>query len=146
MTRLERHAVLAELVGEPGDAERGMPEHAGGDAGLLDLRIAVHDAADPAQIDSERPDRPAADDDAGSGAVVGNGVENLARILQSRIDDLERRHDIFGGAQHIGQPDAGPVSGLPRMKASSTSTRGRQKFSCGTRAPSAIIMLSSRWP
>src|SRR5271167_3243977 len=75
MARLERHAMRAQLVGEPGDAERRMAEHAGGDAGLLDLRVTVHDAADPAQIDVERTDRPAADDDAGGGAVVGYGVE-----------------------------------------------------------------------
>ena len=80
-----------------------MAEHAGGDAGLLDLGVAVHDAADPAQIDVQRSDRPAADDDAGGGAVVGHGVENLARVLQPRIDDLDRRHDIFGRAQHVGQ-------------------------------------------
>src|SRR5271166_732511 len=55
MAGLERDAVLAELVGKPGDAERRMAEHAGGDAGLLDSRIAIHDAADPAQIDLERP-------------------------------------------------------------------------------------------
>src|ERR1051326_2539806 len=47
---IERDAVLAELVGEPGDAERRMAEHAGGDAGLLDLGVALPDAADPAQI------------------------------------------------------------------------------------------------
>ncbi len=112
MADFQRHAVLAELVGEPSDAERGMAEHAGGDAGLLDLRIAIHDAADPAQIDIERPDRPAADDDAGRGAVVGDGVENLALVLQSRIDDLDRRHDIFGRAQHFGQTDAGTAQRL----------------------------------
>src|SRR5215831_7053985 len=45
---LERHAALSEAVREPGHAERGMPEHAGGESGLLDLGIAIHDAADPA--------------------------------------------------------------------------------------------------
>src|SRR5580692_8645433 len=54
---LERHAVLAELVGEPGHAESRMAEHAGGDAGLLDLGVAIHDTADPAQVDVHRPDR-----------------------------------------------------------------------------------------
>src|SRR6202042_1466851 len=88
MAGLERHAVGAELVGKPGDAERRMAEHAGGDAGLLDLGVAVHDAADPAQIDVHRPDRPAADDDAGGGAVVRHSVEYLAWILQPCIDDL----------------------------------------------------------
>src|SRR6202161_2791022 len=109
---LQRDAVLAELVGEPGDAERRMTEHAGGDAGLLDLGIAVHDAADPAQVDVHRPDRPDADHDAGGGALVRYGVEYLARSLQPRIDDFERRHDIFGGAQHVGQADAGALERL----------------------------------
>src|SRR5580704_6967904 len=90
MTGLERNLVLAELVGEPGDAERGMAEHAGSDAGLFDLGVAIHNAADPAQIDLQRTDRPAADDNTGGGAVVGHGVENLARILQPRVDDLDR--------------------------------------------------------
>src|SRR5262245_19415207 len=50
MAGLERHTQRAELVGEPGDAERGMAEHASSDAGLLDLGVAIHDAADPAQV------------------------------------------------------------------------------------------------
>src|SRR3984885_4914653 len=60
MAGLERDAVLAELVGEPGNAERRMAEHAGGNAGLLDLGILVHDAADPAQVDVHGADRPPA--------------------------------------------------------------------------------------
>src|SRR5262249_29978080 len=80
MPDIESDAVLAELVGEPSDAERRMAEHPGGDPGLLDFGIAVHDAADPAQIDIERADRPATDHDAGGSAVVGDGVENLARV------------------------------------------------------------------
>src|ERR1700691_1832498 len=79
MADIERHAVLAELVGEPRHAERGMAEHAGGDAGLLDLRVAIHDAADPAQVDLQRPDRPAADNDARRGAVGRHGVEYFSR-------------------------------------------------------------------
>src|SRR5215831_13601206 len=106
MAGLERHAVAAELVGEPGDAEGRMAEHAGRDAGLLDLRILVHDAADPAQVDLERPDRPPADHDAGGGAVVGHRVEDLALVLDARVDDLDRRYHAFGGAQHVGQADA----------------------------------------
>src|SRR5581483_8919066 len=54
MAGLEGNAVRPELVGEPGDAERRVAEHAGGDTGLLDLGIAIHDAADPAQIDFQR--------------------------------------------------------------------------------------------
>src|SRR5512142_2571896 len=37
---LEGVPVRADLISEPGDAERGMPEHAGGKPGLLDLGIA----------------------------------------------------------------------------------------------------------
>ena len=40
MAGLERGADAAELVGEPGHAERRMTEHAGGEPGLLDLGIA----------------------------------------------------------------------------------------------------------
>src|SRR5258708_22673612 len=54
MPRLERGADAAELVGEPGDAERRMAKHAGGQTRLFDLGVTVHDAADPAQIDIQR--------------------------------------------------------------------------------------------
>ena len=40
-----------ELVGQPGDAARGMVEDSGGDAGLLDRLVAVEQRADPAQVD-----------------------------------------------------------------------------------------------
>ena len=53
-----------------------------------------------------RPDRPAADHDAGGRAVVRDRVEDLALVLQARVDDLDRRHDVFGRAQHVGQADA----------------------------------------
>ncbi len=59
-----------------------------------------------------RPDRPAAEGDAGGGAVVGDGVDDLARVLDARVDDLDRRDDIFGGAQHVGQADARPLQPL----------------------------------
>src|SRR5712692_4121879 len=91
-----------------------MAEHTSGDAGLLDLGIAVHDAADPAQVDIERADRPATDHYPGGGAIVRDRVENLARVLQPRIDDLDRRYDIFSGAQHIGQPDPGAAQRLAK--------------------------------
>jgi hypothetical protein len=81
VARLERDPVACELVGEPRHAQRGMTEHAGGNPGLLDLGILVHDAADPAQVDVERPDRPTTDDDPGRRPIVGDRVENLARVL-----------------------------------------------------------------
>ena len=55
---------------------------------------------------SSGPDRPTANGDARRRAVVRDRVENLARILQARIDDLDRGNDVFGGAQHLGQPHA----------------------------------------
>ena len=51
--------------------------------------------------------RSAADHDPRRCPIVGNGIEDFALVLQARIDDLDRRHDIFSGAQHIGQADAG---------------------------------------
>ena len=106
--------MLSELVGKPGNAQRRMPEHAGGKARLLDLAVAVHDAADPAQVDVHRPNRPPAGDDAGRGAVVGNRVEDLARVLHAGIDDLERGDHVFGGAQHVGQANPGALERLRR--------------------------------
>ena len=112
MAGLERVAKLANLVGEPGNAERRMAEHAGGETRLLDFGILVHDAADPAQVDIQRTDRTAAERDAGGGAVVGHRVDDLARIGEPRINDLDRRDHIFGGAQHVGEADARPFKPL----------------------------------
>src|SRR5262249_20319745 len=84
--------VGGDLVRRPGDTECRMAEHAGGDPSLLDLGVTVHDAANPAQVDLHRPDRATAHGDAGGGAVVRDGVEDFARVLEAGIDDLERRH------------------------------------------------------
>ena len=142
MAGLEPHTQRAELVGEPGDAERGMAEHAGGDAGLLDLGIAIHDAADPAQVDIERPDRPAADDDAGRRPVVGDGVEDLARVLQARIDDLDRRHHILGRAQHVGEAHAGAAQ-RPAEDEGDLRSRpaARSSAQCAMRAPRKTLTI-----
>jgi hypothetical protein len=102
-----------------------MAEHAGGNPGLLDLRIFVHDAADPAQVDVERLDRPAADDDAGGRPVVRDRVENLARVLEPpTISIAGTTYSV--ARRTLASPTPGPFSGVPRMKASSISTRGRQ--------------------
>src|SRR5262249_21138259 len=112
MTGLERDAVAGELVGEPGYPERGMPEHASGHSGLLDLGILVHDAADPAQVDVKRTNRAAADDNSGGCTIIRNRIEDLARVLQPRVDDLYCRYHVFGRAQHLGKTDTGPFEGL----------------------------------
>src|SRR2546422_5900658 len=112
VTGFERHATFSQPVGEPGDAERRMAEHARGEARLLDLGVAVHDAAGPAQVHFHRADRAAADDDAGRRAVVGNGVENLARVDDTRIDDLHCGYHVLGRVQHVGEPDSRAFQGL----------------------------------
>jgi hypothetical protein len=110
------------LVGEPGHAERRVTQHSGGQTGLLDLRIAVHDAPHPAQIDIHRSNWPPAHRDAGRGAVIRNCIDDLALILQARIDDFDRSV----ARKTSVRPTPGPANRLPMMKASSTSTRGLQ--------------------
>src|SRR5581483_11230247 len=105
MPGLHRVAVLADLVGEPSDAERGMAEHAGSQAGLLDFGIAVHDAADPAQIDIHRPDWTSAR--RASTISIAGMTYSVARSTSAK-------------------PTPGPCRRLLMMKASSTSTRGLQ--------------------
>ena len=51
---------------------------------------------------------------------------DLALVLDAGVDDLDRRDDVFGGAQHFGETDAGPEQALAHDEASSTSTRGLQ--------------------
>src|SRR5690606_36835171 len=112
MARFKRVAVLADLVGKPGDTECRVAENARRQSGLLDLGIAVHDAADPAQVDIERPDGATAEGDTGGGAVVGNGIDDHPGVLQPRIDDFDGGNYVFGGAQHFGETYTGAVQPL----------------------------------
>ena len=100
------------LLASQATPSAGWPSTPAAKPGLFDLGIAVHDAADPAQVDIHRSDRPTAKRDAGSGTVVGDGVDNSALILDAGVDDLDRRHHVFGGAQHVGQADAGTLQAL----------------------------------
>ena len=79
-----------------------MAEHAGGEP-CFSISEFLYMCPDPAQIDIERPNWPAAQRDAGGGAVVGDGIDDPALILEPRIDDLNCRNDIFGGAQYVWQ-------------------------------------------
>src|SRR5690606_17772996 len=97
---------------EPGDAHRGMAENAGRHAGLLDIGVAIHDAADPPEIDVHGPDRATADHQAGRSAAVGHGGASLARVLHARVDDLDCGHHVLRGAQHVEQADAGALERL----------------------------------
>src|SRR5213592_1455376 len=67
---VEKLALGGQPVGEPGHAVGGMVEDAGGDAGLLDLAVAKQQRANPAQVEIERPNGPAADDERRIGGVV----------------------------------------------------------------------------
>src|SRR5262245_8449587 len=104
----ERMPLWANFVGEPGDAKCRMTQHPGSQTRFFDLRIPVHDATDPAQVDIHGPNRPTAHCDTGRGAVVRNGIDDLALVLQARIDDLNRGNHVFGRAQYVGQTHAGP--------------------------------------
>src|SRR6266702_2687893 len=65
VTGFERRAHLPQFVREPGDAQGRMAENACGEPRLLDLGIAVHDSAHPAQVRFHRADRAPADDEIG---------------------------------------------------------------------------------
>jgi hypothetical protein len=85
-----------------------MVQHAGGKSGLFQLAVAKAERADPAQIGFERPDRPAAEHDAGVRSVVGDSVVDLARRLgggidafDARVQDFQRRHHEIGRIQHV---------------------------------------------
>jgi hypothetical protein len=75
-----------------------MAEHAGGDAGLLDLGIAVHDAADPAQVDVERTGRPPITTPA---AAPLSAIKILVRILQAHGPRHERAGPFDGSVLKI---------------------------------------------
>src|SRR5689334_837467 len=99
-------AVRSDFVGKPGNAERGMAKNARGEPGFLDFGVAVHDAADPTQIDIHRTDRTTAHRNTGSGAVIRNSVDDLALILEARVNDLDRRDHVLGRPQNVSKTDA----------------------------------------
>src|ERR1700687_465857 len=102
-----------------------MAEHASGDAGLLDLGIAVHDATDPAQIDIERTDRPPITIPAA--APLSETVSKILRGSCSRASTISIAGTTYSVARSTsGSPIPGPRNGLPSTKASSISTRGTQ--------------------
>src|SRR6185437_13225526 len=101
VSRFKRVPMRANLVGEPGNAESRMTEYSGSQARLLDFGIAIHDAPDPSQIDVQRTNRPAAHSDAGGRPVVGDRINDLARVLDTRIHNFDRRHYISGRFQNI---------------------------------------------
>jgi hypothetical protein len=87
-----------------------MIENAGGNAGLLDLAVAKQQRADPAQVEIERADRAATDDQRRIRGIVGNRVHHLARRLGLGVDavhpglqNFERRRDVVGSVEHVEQ-------------------------------------------
>jgi hypothetical protein len=85
-----------------------MALHAGGQAGLFDRAVLAQDGAAPGQVDLARMHLAAAEDDAGVGGVVADGVVDLAHhlgvaveLLDARVDDLDGRRHVVGGGQHL---------------------------------------------
>ena len=85
-----------------------MVEHAGGKPGLFQLAVTIAQRADPAQVGIQRPQRAAAEHDAGVGGIVGDGVEDLSRRLGYGIDPLDpgvqyfqRGDDEIGRVEHV---------------------------------------------
>ena len=90
-----------ELVREPGDARGGVVEHAGGDAGLLDLAVAVEQRRAPSAGRSRRAACASPPSTiAPIGGVVGDRVDDRAALeLDVRVEDLERGHGVVDRAR-----------------------------------------------
>ena len=89
MPRLKRYTEPADFISEPRNAHGRMAQNTRGEAGFLDFRISIHDPASSAQIYFGRSRRPAARYNARRSRVIRNGVKNLARVLDARVDDLD---------------------------------------------------------
>ena len=91
-----------QFIGQPSNAHRWVVEHGRGDAGVFDGFVAVEQGRDPPQIHGVRCDGVAAIDHGAKRGVVGDGIDDGAAFhLNARRQNLERRHDVFGRAQHI---------------------------------------------
>src|SRR5690606_30533114 len=67
---------------------------------------------DPAQVDVHGPDYAAAQHNGGGCRVVGNVVDDAARILASAVDQFEGGLHIFRGVEHIEQGYARSLQGF----------------------------------
>ncbi len=74
-----------------------------------------------------------------SGSVI---FQSLIRESMSSIDGTT--HSIAAAASSCEQPSGGMSA--PRMKPTSTSTRGKQKRAASTGEPSGYSMVSRRCP
>ena len=105
MPRLQGYIEGGEFIRQPGYRHRRVPQNARCYAGLLDISVAVKNAAHPAHIYILRAHRVAAEDKRRCRAVVSHGVANLARILHSSVDDFDGGDDVLGGADYVRQAD-----------------------------------------
>src|SRR5262249_32627041 len=65
-----------------------------------------HNAPDPAQVDIHRTDRPATHYDACRRPVVRDCIDDLALVLNTRVDNLDCRNHVFRCTQYVGQTNA----------------------------------------
>ncbi|MBG9886967.1 hypothetical protein ABE10_10495, partial [Bacillus toyonensis] len=69
---------------------------------LLDRLVAVEHRRHPPKVDPVRPHRNAAEDHPAVRGVVGDRVDDRAPLqLDVGVQDLERRRDVLGRAQHV---------------------------------------------
>ncbi|MNR02061.1 hypothetical protein D3C85_1178990 [compost metagenome] len=116
MSGFQPGVVLGKLVREPGNTQRGMPQHRGRHTRFLNHAIFKKQSANPAQINIHRPHRPAAQHDAGAGRVIGNVVHDAARILAAPVDQFQRGHHVIRGIQHVEQADVRALQRLAQHK------------------------------
>lgn len=89
-----------------------MVEHTGRKSRFLDHRIARDDRPHPAHVDRIGAHGAAAEDEAAIGGIVGDRIDEDARLLCFRIraddpavENFQRRHDIIRGVQDLDDVD-----------------------------------------
>nr|ACN62969.1 2-oxopent-4-dienoate hydratase [Diaphorobacter sp. PCA039] len=113
LASLQRDAVRAQRVGQPGHGIGRVAQGCGARAGGNDVAVFLQHHAAGAQIDIARVHQAVAQHEHAARCVVGHGVLDLdLPVAHARIDDLEAGHHAFGGGQHIGGSDAGAFERL----------------------------------
>src|SRR5439155_23358835 len=104
MAGLERHAELPDFVRKPCDSHCRMSQHARGQPGLLYFRIPIHHSASPSKVDFSGTDWASAGHNARGGSVICDSVEDLAGVLDTRIDDFDGRNNVFRCLKYSQEP------------------------------------------
>lgn len=109
---LDALTIGGQAVDQPEDAGDRVVQHARAEAGFLDHAIARNDDADPAQVEGVDGVVRRAKHDPGVGGVVGNRIDDAARLARGGIGaqytgilDFQAGGDIVCGGDHIGAGD-----------------------------------------